>query len=151
MQAIQAIVDTYVRLRNEAALLALKQQRLKVLATCDPNNPVFAKLRGQCLQEISEIDAGLEKLRPTPVLPAPLPSVPRSNVPAAKKTFDPPPIPAPTEPPQPFAASHVAPSLLASTLLAASLSAKLPTGAEKPEQELIRLQIALERRMKSQT
>lgn len=88
MQAIQAIVDTYVRLRNEAALRALKQQRLKVLATCAPNDPLFAKLRGQCLDEISEIDAGLERLQPPPVVPVPPPSLPRTNAPPAKEARD---------------------------------------------------------------
>jgi len=47
-------------------------------------------------------------------------------------------------------ASRVASPLL-STLLAASLSPKLPTAADKPESELIRLQIALEQRMHLQT
>ena len=204
MQAIQAIVDTYVRLRNEAALLALKQQRLKVLATCAPNDQMFARLRSQCLEDISEIEAGLERLRPPPVVvPAPPPSPPRTSPPSAKEARDPPPfqpvidplpapapatvdtpalptpidpspfltepsppilaapspVPAaadppainvPTEPPQPFAASHVAPSLLASTLLAASLSAKLPANGDKLEPELMRLQIALHERMTSQ-
>ena len=190
MQAIQAIVDTYVRLRNEAALLALKQQRLKVLATCAPNDSMFARLRSQCLEEISEIDAGLERLRPPPVVvAAPPPSPPRTSPPPAKEVRDlppfqpvidplptvikplpaaepsppilaaPSPVPAaadppsinvPTEPPQPFAASHVAPSLLASTLLAASLSAKLPANGDKLEPELMRLQIALHERMTSQ-
>jgi hypothetical protein len=206
MQAIQAIVDTYVRLRNEAALVALKQQRLKVLATCAPNNPLFAKLRSQCLDEISEIDAGLEKLRPPPVVPAAPPSPPRPNAPAAKQADDlrpglpaidplpapapaaadpparptpidpspfvvaedpsppilsaPSPVPAaadppfvktPKQPPQPFTASHVAPSLLASSLLAASLSTKLPISGDRLEPELMRLQIAIEERMKSKT
>jgi hypothetical protein len=204
MQAIQAIVDTYVRLRNEAALVALKKQRLKVLATCDPNNPIFAKLRSQCLDEISEIDAGLEKLRPPPVVPAAPPSLHRPNASAAKQAGDlrpglpaidplpapapaavdpparptpidpspfvaaedpsppnssaPSPVPAaadpsfvktPQHPPQPSTASHVAPSLLASSLLAASLSSKLQANGDKLEPELMRLQTALEERMKS--
>jgi hypothetical protein len=93
MQAIQAIVDTYVRLRNEAALLALKQQRFKVLATCAPNDPMFARLRSQCLEDISEIDAGLERLRPPPiVVPAPPPSPPCTSPPPAKEVRDLPPF-----------------------------------------------------------
>jgi hypothetical protein len=48
MQAIRPIIEIYVKLQNEAALLALKKQRLKVLATCYPNDPIFAKLRRQC-------------------------------------------------------------------------------------------------------
>jgi hypothetical protein len=204
MQAIQAIVDTYVRLRNEAALLALKQQRLKVLATFAPNDPLFAKLRNQCMEEISEINAGIEKLRPAPIVPRPSPNPSPPKAPPATKASGPPPLPAieplparapatintslhptpidpspfvaknpsppipgvppplptvsapssikpPTEPPRPFASSHAAPSLLASSLLAASLSSKLPANGEKVEPELMRLQIALEERMKSKT
>jgi hypothetical protein len=51
MQAIRPIIEIYVKLQNEAALLALKKQRLKVLATCYPNDPIFAKLRRQCREE----------------------------------------------------------------------------------------------------
>src|SRR5581483_3594270 len=93
MQAIRAIVDTYVRLRNEDALLASKQQRLKVLAMCDAGNPIFEKLRSQCLEEIAEIEAGLERLRPAPVLI--LPDPPPSSPPAedAGAPADPPPDP----------------------------------------------------------
>ena len=54
MQAIRPIIEIYVKLQNEAALLALKKQRLKVLATCYPNDPIFAKLRRQCREEISK-------------------------------------------------------------------------------------------------
>jgi hypothetical protein len=72
-QAIQVIVETYVRLRKEDALLASKQQRLRVLAMCDPGNPMFERLRSQCLEEIAEIEAGLERLRPAPPLPDPPP------------------------------------------------------------------------------
>ena len=77
--------------------------------------------------------------RPTPIDPSPFlaaenPSPPilstPSPVPAAG---DPPSIKTLTQPPQPFAASHVAPSLLASTLLAASLSSKLPANGDKLE------------------
>jgi len=212
MQAIRAIVDTYVRLRNEGALLALKNQRRKVLASCDAKDPLFARLRDQCLEEIAEIEAGLERLRPPPVVPDPQPMPPENILPPATEAkrearweaeglppplpvidplpapapadIDPPaqptpiqtspflaeappPIPsdpspapiagdplsiaAPKQPPQPFTPAHVAPSLLASTLLAASLSSKLPGNAEKPESEVVRLQIAIEQRMKSQT
>src|SRR6516165_5925832 len=76
MQAIRAIVDTYVRLRKEDALLAAKQQRLRVLAMCDADNPMFERLRSQCLEEIAEIEAGLERLRPAPLLPDLPPSPP---------------------------------------------------------------------------
>jgi len=75
MPAIQAIVETYVRLRNEDALLASKQQRLRVLAMCDAGNPMFERLRSQCLEEIAEIEAGLERLRPAPLPPDPPPSL----------------------------------------------------------------------------
>jgi hypothetical protein len=214
MQAIRAIVDTYVRLRNEDALLASKQQRLRVLAMCDAGNPMFERLRSQCLEEIAEIEAGLERLRPAPLLPDPPPSLPqleeaRDPAPALP---DPPPSPpqaeaaidlAPSLPangsssaraveeptvsptpidPSPFLAveelpavaasasspipvegdppsapigppqflTAVSPSLLASTILAGSISTKLPASGAKPEAELMRLQIALEQRMRSQ-
>ena len=180
MQAIQAIVDTYVRLRNEAALLALKQQRLKVLGNVCPERSDSTQ---DCAASVwrrfprstpALRDCGRRQL----VVPAPPPSPPRTSPPSAKEARDPPPfqpvdrsiarsdrtvartghrrntpalltpidpspfpaaaepsppilaapspVPAaadppsinvPTEPPQPFAASHVASSLLASTLL----------------------------------
>jgi hypothetical protein len=93
MQAIRAIVDTYVRLRNEDALLAAKQQRLRVLAMCDANNPMFERLRSQCLEEIAEIEAGLERLRPAPLLPDPPPSPPQIEETSAPALPDPPPNP----------------------------------------------------------
>jgi hypothetical protein len=214
MQAIQAIVDTYVRLRNEEALLASKQQRLRVLAMCDAGNPMFEKLRSQCLEEIAEIEAGLERLRPAPPLPEPPPSPPEvveASAPApalpdppakslqqeaasdpapslpahvsssARAAEDPTASPTPIDP-SPFLAGEqlpaaaasasspvpgegdlpsaptaappflaaVSPTLLASSLLAGPISTRLPASGEKPEAELMRLQRALEQRMRSQ-
>jgi hypothetical protein len=232
MQAIRAIVDTYVRLRNEDALLASRQQRLRVLAMCDAGNPMFERLRSQCLEEIAEIDAGLDRLRPAPPLPDSPPGAPEAeeacdpapvlsdrlpapiheaNHPAAAppgapsyppQTEDVPdpvpplpesafastpapndarPSPAPIDPSPFLAVEHSAPaiasapspaptgdsasqsapttapqflaaaspSLLASTILAGSISIKLPAGGAKPEAELMRLQIALQERLRS--
>jgi hypothetical protein len=95
MQAIRAIVDTYVRLRNEDALLASKQQRIRVLAMCDAGNPMFERLRSQCLEEIAEIEAGLERLRPAPPLPDPPP-----NPPEEEQAGDPAPVLPDLLPPQ---------------------------------------------------
>ena len=146
MQAIQAIVDTYVRLRNEAALLALKQQRLKVLATCAPNDPMFARLRSQCLEDISEIDAGLERLRPpSVVVPAPPPSRPRTSPPSVKEardwppfqpvidplpapapaTVDTPALPTPIDPPRFLAAAEPSPPISAAP-------SPIPAAADPP-------------------
>ena len=230
MQAIRAIVDTYVRLRKEDALLAAKQQRLRVLAMCDADNPMFERLRSQCLEEIAEIEAGLERLRPAPllpnlppsppevegagdpapVLPGPLPTTIQEARDPAPALADPPPaeaasdavssLPAnisssraaaddpPTSPtpidPSPFLAVEklpppvtsspspvraasdfatrsastappqfldaVSPSLLASTILAGSISSKLPARSAKLDAELMRLQIAVEKLMRSQ-
>ena len=196
MQAIRAIVDTYVRLRKEDALLAAKQQRLRVLAMCDADNPMFERLRSQCLEEIAEIEAGLERLRPAPLLPDLPPSPPEvegasdpvsslpANISSSRAAADDPPTsPTPIDP-SPFLAVEkllppvtsalspvraasdfatrsastappqfldaVSPSLLASTILAGSISSKLPARSAKLDAELMRLQFALEKRMRSQ-
>jgi len=112
MQAIQAIVETYVRLRNEDALLASKQQRLRVLAMCDAGNPMFERLRSQCLEEIVEIEAGLERLRPAPLPPDLPPSLPQ-----AEEAHDPVPAlpdPVPNPPRVEEARSPTPPDLLLS-------------------------------------
>ena len=196
MQAIRAIVDTYVRLRKEDALLAAKQQRLRVLAMCDADNPMFERLRSQCLEEIAEIEAGLERLRPAPLLPDLPPSPPEvegasdpvsslpANISSSRAAADDPPAsPTPIDP-SPFLAVEkllppvtsalspvraasdfatrsastappqfldaVSPSLLASTILAGSISSKLPARSAKLDAELMRLQIAVEKLMRSQ-
>ena len=196
MQAIRAIVDTYVRLRKEDALLAAKQQRLRVLAMCDADNPMFERLRSQCLEEIAEIEAGLERLRPAPLLPDLPPSPPEvegasdpvsslpANISSSRAAADDPPAsPTPIDPspflaveklpppvtssPSPVRAASdfatrsastappqfldaVSPSLLASTILAGSISSKLPARSAKLDAELMRLQIAVEKLMRSQ-
>jgi len=45
MPAIQAIIEPYVKLEDEQALLALKEHRLKLLAVADEKNPFFNGLR----------------------------------------------------------------------------------------------------------
>lgn len=70
MSAIQTIIQTYIKLSDENALLALKAHRLKLLARIDENSPFVTDLRSQCLDEISAIEAGLAKLRPERVRPA---------------------------------------------------------------------------------
>lgn len=59
MKSIERIVSAYVSLNDEGRLLALKAQRLKVLAMSDDQNPFFAKVRGQCLEDLAVIEAGL--------------------------------------------------------------------------------------------
>jgi hypothetical protein len=53
MSAIEVIVGTYVRLRNEPALFKLRHQIQRVLETTDGNNPFHARLRNQCAEEIA--------------------------------------------------------------------------------------------------
>ena len=75
MKATDSIVTSYVRLKNERALLTLKEQRLRLLAQSDAKSPFFTRFRGQCLEEIAAIEAGLAAFRPPealvsrPVLP----------------------------------------------------------------------------------
>ena len=78
MPAIQTIIETYIRFADEKALLALQAHRLKLLATISESDPFFKRLRNQCVEEISAIEAGLARLRPAA---APLPDAAQSALP----------------------------------------------------------------------
>lgn len=82
MPAIQVIIDTYVKFADERALLALQAHRQKLLAMADENNPFFKNLRAQCLEEISAIEEGLVKLRPSPPRLSAAPKPVAANPPA---------------------------------------------------------------------
>lgn len=63
-EAIQNIVNAYVKLGNAEALEALKAHRQKLVISFDGRNDYsFELILGQLRDEIDEIEAGLEKVR----------------------------------------------------------------------------------------
>jgi hypothetical protein len=153
MSAIQTVIETYVRFKDEQALLALKAHRLRLLATIDETDPFFRNLRRQCIEEISAVEAGLVRLRPPAVSlmdagGAQAVSTGAGHAPMGAEVAAPPPAPDRSER-HPVAASTPDPALIAGSLLAAALAARAEPDGTNPATELIKLQLRLARRLEA--
>jgi hypothetical protein len=152
MLAIQTVIETYIRFKDERALQALKAHRLKLLATIDATDPFFRNLRSQCIEEISAVEAGLVRLRP-PVVSCMDASVPQAVSTGAghpsmgADAAAPPPV-GDCSRPRPAATRTSDPSLIASSLVAAALAARAELDGTNPATELIKLQLRLATRLK---
>jgi hypothetical protein len=151
MSAIQTVIETYIRFKDEQALLALKAHRLKLLATIDETDPFFRTLRSQCIEEISAIEDGLVRLRP-PVVSLLDASAPQPDSAGAGHPPDGADVAAPSPAPdysraRAVAASTPDPLLTAASLMAAALAARAEPDGTNPT-ELIKLQLRLATRLK---